>query len=119
MPALLAGPLLIAAMVLLLFTLPITLPIVALLHKRDQGRLRVAACGMRCVRCDHLLGIASLDASDAAERERMAELHRLYPFHKLRIVRRSHARCVNCGTDYAWDERRRVLELAPAEPPSE
>lgn len=104
------------AMVLVLITLPVTLPIAALLQKRDLARLRIAACGMRCVRCDHVLGLAALDAADAADMERMAALHRQYPFDKLRVVRRSHARCVICGTDYLWDAQRRVLRLVPGRP---
>jgi len=118
-PALLAGPLLVLAMVLLLFTLPVTLPVVALLHKRDRARLRTAASRTQCVRCGHMLGPAALDAADAAEMEAMAALRRQHPYDRMRIVRRSDARCVICGTDYRWDERRRELHLVPGRSSSE
>lgn len=114
MPALLAGPLMFLAIVVMLFTLPVTLPIAALLHNRDRARLRKAACGMLCVRCGHGLGSAAVDAADAALKKAMEAFHQQHPFAVLRRpARRPDARCVVCGTDYRWDSQLRKLVVVP------
>lgn len=83
-PALLVGPLVILAIVVLLFTLPVTLPIAILLDKRDHARIRKAANEMRCVRCGHELGAAALDAADAAAKTALKAFHQQRSSHVLR-----------------------------------
>lgn len=114
LPALLAGPLLIAAMVVMLLTLPVTLPITILLGKLDRARLRKAATAMRCPRCGHELGAAALDAAAAASKASMKALHAQRPFHGfLRLAPRPAARCVGCGVFYRWNPALRTLDVEP------
>ena len=110
-PDLLAGPLLILAMVVMLLTLPATLPIAILLGNFDRGRLRKAASAMRCVRCGHELGAAALEAAATAATEARQQQR---PFHGyLRLAPRPDARCVGCGLFYRWNSHLRTLEAEP------
>jgi hypothetical protein len=105
---------LILAMVVMLLTLPVTLPIALLLGKLDRARLRKAASAMRCVRCGHALGASALDAAAAASKEAMAALHAQRPFHGfLRLAPRPAARCVGCGVFYRWNPALRTLTVEP------
>ena len=110
-PALLAGPLLILAMVVLLLTLPVTLPIAILHGKLDRRRLCKAASAMRCVRCGHELGAAALASAATAATEARQQQR---PFHGfLRLAPRPDARCVGCGLFYRWNSQLRTLEAEP------
>ncbi|HEY0184365.1 MAG TPA: hypothetical protein VGC09_16260, partial [Rhodopila sp.] len=98
-------------MVVMLFSLPVTLPIAILLGKLDRGRLRRAASAMRCVRCGHELDAAALDAAATAA---METLHEPRPFHGfLRLAPPPDARCVGYGLFYRWNSHLRKLEVEP------
>ena len=110
---LLGGLGVIGAMTLMLFTLPVTLPIALLVGWTDDRRLRVVATVTRCSRCGTLLGPDAPAASDAAHVAALAEMQRRYPYHRVRVGRRAQARCPACGADYVWDGKRRTLHLLP------
>lgn len=115
-PAWLAVPLAVLAVLLVLLTFPVSLPLIALLHALDRRRLRAAASRTRCVRCSQILGQASLDAADAAWAVEMADMHRRFPGTRMRVVRHCHALCAACGMEYGWNEQNRTLQpLAPRE----
>ena len=116
MPAVFAIPLAVIAVLLVLFTFPVSLPLIALLNALDRRRLRVAAAAADCVRCGHRLGPEALGAADEAWMAEMADMHRRYPHGTVRVVRRIHAVCTSCGARYGWDERDRALELLPEDP---
>ena len=108
-PVWLAVPLAVGAVLLVLLTFPVSMPLIGLLHALEVRRLRAAAASMRCVRCGQVLGRASLDAADAAWAAEMAELQRRFPGTRFRTVRRCHALCAACGTGYGWNDRDRRL----------
>ncbi len=111
MPALLAGPLAILGMLSLLALLPVVLPVAACLAWWDGHRLRRVAAASDCARCGHVLGTASLDASEAAHIAALGAMQREHPNHLVHVSRRSQARCTACGEDHAWD--RRSLTFSP------
>lgn len=111
MADLLGGVGMIGAMMLMLFTLPVTLPIALLVGCIDDRRLRAVAIATRCNRCGTLLGPDAPAASDAAHIAALADMQRRYPLHLVRVGRRAQARCPACGADYVWDGRRRTLRL--------
>ena len=116
MPALFAVPLAVLAVLLVLLTFPVSVPLIALANARDERRLRDAAGRTRCVRCGAALGPDALDAAEAAFRDRKAEMHRRFPHGIVNVFRSTHARCTVCGTEYGWDGRRRALHLLPDAP---
>lgn len=117
MPAWLAVPLAVGAVLLVLLTFPVSLPLIGLLHAMDRRRLGAVAGRTRCLRCGEVLGQASLDAADAAWAAEMADMHRRFPGTRLRVVRHCHALCAACGMEYGWNERDRTLQsLKPQDP---
>ena len=120
-PDLLAVPAAVGAMLLMLVTLPVSLPIALLLGANDGRRLRAAAVVTRCVRCGALLGQDAPAVSDAAHMAALAAMQRRHPNHLVHLARRSQARCRTCGADYVWDGKRRALHLlpVPADAPGE
>ncbi len=116
MPPFLAGPLLLLGMMVLLVTLPITLPIVGLLEAIDARRRRRCAEQTACIRCGHVLGVAALTASDTAQRAEWAK--HAQPGVRYRRVRLAHARCCWCGADYTWAGGRLIATEPPAPGPS-
>ncbi len=78
-PDLLALPAVIGAMVLMLVTLPVSLPIALLLGRNDRRRLGAVAMVTPCSRCGTLLGPDAAAASDAAHMTALAEAQRRYP----------------------------------------
>lgn len=113
MPAMLAVPLTVLVGLLVLLTLPVSLPLIGLLHALDQRRLRAAAGKTQCVRCGQVLGPAALAAADEDLRAAWAAAHRQYPYAIVDIRRRASARCTACGAEYSWNARRRALHLLP------
>lgn len=101
---------------LLVLSLPITLPAVALAGALDRKRLRTAARHTVCVRCGAVLGEAALRLAD----ERwQAEAAPHPPHTRLRVARRTArtllAICTVCGERYTFDPRKRSFPaLAPA-----
>ena len=108
---LLAGLAAIGAMVLMLVTLPVTLPIALVVNWNGHRRLRAAATVSPCSRCGTLLGPDAPAASDAAHMAALADMQRRYPNHLVNVARRAEARCRTCGADYAWDAKRRAFHL--------
>ena len=107
-------PVVALVVLLLVLALPVLLPILAFLAERDRRRLRIAAEATPCARCGRRLGLAAVESADAAWAAVLAGLmqHQL----RRRVVRRLFARCVSCGADHGWDERRRTLHPLPAGP---
>jgi len=96
---------------LLLICLPVLLPLAAGLEKRRKKRLRAAAIATRCTRCGSCLGIAALELSDADWNSFLARVPSSGLRIRPRVVRRVHARCPQCGAEYAFDEKAGLLRL--------
>ena len=110
-PDLLAVPAGIGAMLLMLVTLPVVLPIALLVGWNDDHRLRAVAAVTPCRRCGTLLGPDAPAASDAAHIAALVEMQRQYPNHLVNVGRRTQARCSACSADHVWDGKRRTLHL--------
>lgn len=110
-PDLVAAPAAIGAMLLMLVTLPVSLPIALLLGRNDRRRLEAGATVTPCSRCGTLLGPDAPAASDAAHMAAFADLQRRHPTHRVHLARRAQARCPACGADHVWDGKRRTLHL--------
>ena len=106
LPAAVAIPLAVGSVLLVLLTLPVSMPLIALFGAIDARRLRAAACRTPCGGCGQVLGTAALSAADAAWTVELAERHRRLPGLRLRVVRRCHALCTVCGARYGWTDRR-------------
>ncbi|MGI4943514.1 MAG: hypothetical protein ACRYHQ_23595 [Janthinobacterium lividum] len=104
-------PAVIGAMILMLVTLPVTLPIALLLGRNDQRWLEAVARVTPCSRCGVLLGPDAPATSDVAHIAALAEMQQRYPNHLVHVGRRTQARCPACGADYVWDGKRRTLHL--------
>ena len=113
LPAMVWAILLVPALLLILFTLPITLPIVAWLDARDKRR-RLTASWVACHQCGAMLGPEALARSDATWAEWLANVRREHPGWRMRVVRRVWAVCGRCGAEYGFDEEHRAF--IPAEP---
>lgn len=108
-PTVVAAPALIGAMLLMLVTLPVSLPVATLLNWNERRRLRTVAAATRCGCCGTLLGPGAPEVSDAAHIAALAKVQRRYPTHRVHVARRTQARCAACGADYVWDRVRRAL----------
>ena len=109
MPALLAGPLAILALVLMLLTLPVTLPLALAQGGWERRRQRIVADRTCCVRCGHVLGQAALHAANADHVAELGAMQRQFPNGRVNLPRQADARCTACGATYAWDRRRHLL----------
>ena len=109
MRALLAGPLAVIGMVMLLLSLPISLPLGLIWGAWQDGRQRSVADRTCCVRCGNILGTAALLAADAAYIAEIGARRRQYQHGTVTVLRRADARCTECGAAYAWDRRRHLL----------
>lgn len=109
MPALLAGPLAILALVLILLTLPVTLPLALAWGGWERRRQRIVADRTCCIRCGHVLGQAALHAADTDHIAALGAMQRQFPDGHVNLLRRADARCPTCGHTYAWDGRRQLL----------
>ena len=98
-------------MVVLLFLLPVILPVVAVLEARDRRRRVRAAVAFACVRCGQILGREGLARGDAAWAEHFFALQRAHPHSKLRVVRDVYAVCPRCDARYGYDEEARTFRL--------
>lgn len=110
-PDLFAVPAVVGATMLMLVTLPVTLPIASLIGRNDRRRLEAVASVTLCSRCGALLGPDSPASSDAAHMAVLAEVQRRNPTHRMHVARRTQARCPGCGADYVWDGKSRTLHL--------
>ncbi len=106
-------PLVILAMLVLLLALPILLPLAIFQEKRDRRRLHAAAEATPCGRCGHPLGLAALEAADAAWGAALGGM--MEQGLRPRVIRQLFARCPSCGAGHDWDEDRHVLQLLPVE----
>ncbi len=110
-PDLFAGLGAIGATMLILVTLPVTLPVALLSDWNGHRRLRAVATVTPCSRCGMLLGPDAPAVSDAAHIAALADMQRRHPYRHVYIVRRAQARCRACSADYVWDGKRRTLHL--------
>ncbi len=113
MRAILAGPLAVLGMLVLLLSLPVSLPLGFIRGARQDRRQRSAANETCCIRCGHILGAASLRAADAAHIAEIAAMRRQHPHGTVTVLRRADARCTGCGAPYVWD--RHQHQLRPVE----
>ncbi len=77
-----AAPALIGGMLLMLVTLPVSLPVASLVNWNERCRLRAVAAATRCECCGTLLGPGAPEVSDAAHIAALAEVQRRYPTHE-------------------------------------
>lgn len=98
-------------MMLMLVTLPVTLPIALVLDGIGRRRLCAVATVTPCSRCGTLLGPDAPAVSDAAHLAALGDMQRRYPNHLVNVARRTQARCGACSADYVWDGKRRRLNL--------
>lgn len=91
------------SMPVLLLSLPVMLPIVAILQAREQRQRQRVAQRSVCVRCGATLGAESLGRADRAWQEEWAERRKRYPHVKWRVIRRVWAVCGGCGAGYGFD----------------
>lgn len=110
-PDLLAVPVTIGAMLLMLVTLPVSLPIALLLGRNDRRRLDDVAMVTPCSRCGTLLGPDAPTISDAAHMAALAEAQRRYPHHRVHVARRARRAAPAVVRTYVWDGKRRTLHL--------
>ena len=82
-----AIPALIGAMLLMMVTLPVSLPVASLLNWNERRRLRAVAAVTQCGGCGTLLGPGAPEVSDAAHIAVLAEVQRLYPTHRVHVAR--------------------------------
>ena len=94
---------LILAMVGIVLTLPVLIPVAVWQYARDQRRKRKAAETTRCGQCGEPLGTASLRCADLAWAHHVAAMRLAYPHSFLRLVRRIWAKCTVCGAEYDFD----------------
>jgi hypothetical protein len=91
-------------LVLILITLPIWIPVVAIVNWRSERRIRIAADKFSCLKCGKALGAEAVALADAAHRAEVQEFAKTH--HDLlvrrRIVRTLHAICSACGTQYTF-----------------
>ncbi len=103
------GLLVLVVATVLIVSLPVLLPLVAVLHVRDLRRRRSATEAFACVQCGAVLGAAALERADAEWAGHLARLHREHPGCTFRLVRDLHAICTRCDTPYRYDEERRTF----------
>ncbi len=101
-----------------LVALPITLPASILLHLRYKRRLRKLARSESCLNCGEILGLEALRLADAEWSAHVAELRKQKPGVLLRLVRRLHAICPNCGTRYKYSERQHAFTIMASGDPT-
>lgn len=96
-------PMAISTLVVAFFLLlPLWIPLVALIHARDQKRMYTAAEGFRCIGCGAILGRVSIERADDEWGRYIDELHRQNPGYRFRVVRKVHAICTECGKSYRF-----------------
>lgn len=106
---LLLGLLILVVATVLILSLPVLLPVVAVLEARDRRRLRAAADAFACLECGEILGLAALERADADWAGHLARLHREHPGCRFRLVRDVHAVCTRCGARYRFDEKSAIF----------
>jgi hypothetical protein len=107
------GLLMVFLVMAIFVALPILIPVVGFLHRRDRRRMLTAACSSNCARCGAILGGASLDRADKAWAEHLAALQRDRPGIRFRLVRSVWAVCTACGARYSFDADIRTFGLLP------
>jgi hypothetical protein len=104
----------IVSLVTVLFLIsPILIPVVTMLHRRDQRRMLTAACNTHCSQCGAILGVASITRADATWAEHVAALEHERPTIRFRMVRRIWAICAECDSQYGFDTNLRAFDLVP------
>ena len=104
----LGGTLIFFGLILLIVLLPVLLPVALVLHARDLRR-RASVERFVCVGCGQVLGLEALARADAAWAEYVEKLHREHPGYRFRLVREVDAICLQCGTRYHFDEKKRTF----------
>jgi hypothetical protein len=84
---------------------PLWIPLVGLIHARDQKRMHTAAEGFRCIVCGVILGKASIERADDEWEKYFDELHRQNPGYRFRVERTVHSICTECGKPYLFCEK--------------
>ena len=105
----LGGTLISFGLILLIVLLPVLLPVALVLHARDLRRRRASVERFVCAGCGQVLGLEALARADAAWAEYVEKLHREHPGYRFRLVREVDAICLQCGTRYHFDEKKRTF----------
>ena len=111
----LAGLMVFTGLVVLMISLPVTLPLVAVLHAREMRRRRLAVENFACAVCGNVLGEPALARADTVWAGYIERLCREKPGYRFRLVRRVHAVCTRCGAGYEYDDSQRVFRPLPAD----
>lgn len=91
--------------VLFLLLLPIIIPLVAVMHWRNDARMRKLAASMICVRCEQVMGAIAPKLADSAWNAEFDAIMKQSPgIRRRRIVRTVHAICPHCGQRYRYVE---------------
>ena len=108
-------PIFVVAFVL---ALPVLLPCALVSNRLYRRRLRTVAESHACPSCGSILGFAALLAGDEHWRAYVADLHRLNPGVRFRLVRLVDAICTACGAQLHFREASGTFMLsgATAEP---
>ena len=96
---------------LLIVLLPVLLPVALVLHARDLRRRRVSVARFVCVGCGQVLGLGALARADTAGAEYVEKLQREHPGYRVRLLREVDAICLQCGTRYHFDEKKRTFRV--------
>jgi hypothetical protein len=96
--------------------LPVIIPYAMLCDYARRRKLRRLCKTFRCTNCNEILGIDSLDRSDAYWQEYGRRMRRAYPGARLRMVRTNWAICGNCGAAYTLDDRTCEFETTERKP---
>ena len=100
---------LVAAVVIgCVLALPVIIPIVSFLEKRDNQHRQMAATRFQCEVCGTVLGLDALHRADAVYAEEWAKRNPNFPGIRFRLrPRELWAICTVCGAEYNYDPERR------------
>jgi hypothetical protein len=99
---------------LVLISLPVTLPVAMLQQSFIENRKRRLASTQVCSRCNMLLGLDSLQRADNEWSAYVTKLHADHPHSRFRLVRKVMAIC-DCGVKYSFGEKHMRFVLIPDE----
>jgi hypothetical protein len=95
----------VAMLLLMLISMPVVLPYVAVSESLQKRRMITAAEVTRCKQCGRLLTRRSLELANQKVSTERAELRAKHPKTRFRIVRNLWAICTHCFAEYDWNER--------------
>ena len=101
--------------VMVAFSLPVVLPVMAIREMIDARRQKRIANEIVCERCQNLLGEAAILESNRVVAEEWKQLRAKCPGVRIRRIRRHHAICTECGQEYLYSNQGKTyLPVVPA-----